>query len=260
MDRDDPLAVVERGSALPATFFLLGVASLAFDLASVLVKSPLGAAGLTVGDAIEALGVYVVCLLYVRAGVESGLTRGSHVVLLVLAAITFAFGRGIHVAANSLHDLLDRTGLGDPTGLATFWDEHAGHYLSDAARIGFAVILSTARGPVPIEPSRRSGAPLVVAGGVAYGFIAFANSVEGRTVPLVLPFALIYAAWAVSVAARRPRDGAALGHDVAVRFFGVASLTALLFYGIWGIWQGGFPEFTATGLLPSAETRAAPRP
>jgi hypothetical protein len=260
VDRDDPLPVAERASALPATLFLLGVASLAFDLASVLVKAPFFQSGLTFGDAIEAIGVYAVCLLYLRVGAATGRMRDPRGALLVVAALTFAFGRGIHVAANSLHDLLDRTGAGDPTGLATFWDEHVGHYLADAARIGFAVLLSSGRTSGPVEPLGRGGSLLVLTGAMAYGFIAFANSVEGRTVPLVLPFFIVYAAWAVLALVRRSKDAAPRRHGIAVRFFGTATLTALVFYAIWRIWQGGFPEFTATGLLPSAETQAAPGP
>ena len=227
----------------------MGIAAMAADLGGVLLKAPLGPTGVTVGDWIDALGVFAMIALY--AWIASGLSaRGRRPAPAILhaAAAAYAMGRGIHLAANSIHDMIDHTGGTDPWGLVYFWDEHVGHYMVDAARISFAVVLAFM--------DRPSGAGAAVEGGgsrgeraaaflgaLAYGFTYFASAVEGQTVPLALPFCLAFAVWGTVTAAR----GRALGATRA--FFTAAALTSLLFFAIWGIWQHGFPEFTHVGLI-----------
>jgi hypothetical protein len=213
----------------------------------VLIKTPLLRPGVTLGDGIEAVGVFVVLALFAQT---CRLARGWGL-LAGFAAVTYAFGHGIHLAANSIHDLADRSGLGDPTGLLDFWDERAGHWLTESGRALFAVSLLAA----PRRDSVARGAPgggpalLTALGGVAYGFITFASAVEGQTVPLVLPFYLVLAA-IVPLSARVP--GFAPGERWVRLFFLVAAATALLLFAFWGFWQHGFPEFTRAGIVNSA--------
>ncbi|HYJ32877.1 MAG TPA: hypothetical protein VE326_06610 [Candidatus Binatia bacterium] len=247
MDRDDA-----RSLALPAALFLLGAASAAFDVGCVLIKTPFLRPGVTLGDAIETAGVFVVIALFARVGRLAGRgPAGGAALLAGFAAAAFAFGHGAHVAANSIHDLAERSGAGDPTGLLDFWDEHVGHYAVDSGRILFAIGLlglpaerakGAARGSVP--------ALLVILGGAAYGFTTFASAVEGQTVPLVLPFYAL-AAIAILALARAGR-----GVPWIRSFFGAAAGTALLFFLIWGVWQHGFPEFTRAGILRGAGARS----
>jgi hypothetical protein len=176
-----------------------------------------------------------------------------------VAAAAFAFGHGIHVAANSIHDLVAGSGAGDPTGLLDFWDERAGHYLVDFARLLFAAALThraAGAGDVGAAGSgvgdagarmaaETAGARMAaaIAGGVVFGFTLFASAVEGQTVPLVLPASALYAAW----------SALARGNRGAVRLFlAAAAWTAVLLFAVWGVWQGGFPEFTRAGLIRSA--------
>lgn len=244
MDRDDA-----RSLALPATLLAFGAASLLFDLGCVLIKTPFLRPGVTVGDAIETLGVYVVLAFFARAvRLAGGSPR-----LAGLAAVTFAVGHGIHVAANSLHDLADRMAAGDPFGLLDFWDEHASHYLIDVGRLLFAASLFVLpEGPGRPGRASRSAMWLATAGGAAYGFITFASGVEGQTVPLVLPFYLVAGGWlAVTALGAAPR----LGEASVRRFYAAATVTALVFFAIWGVWHRGFPEFTETGILHGAGGR-----
>jgi hypothetical protein len=243
---------------LPAALFLLGILSAAFDVGCVLVKTPFLRPGVTAGDAIETAGVFVVLALFARvAGLAAGGGAGAAGAMLGIAAAAFAFGHGIHVAANSLHDLAARNGAGDPTGLLDFWDEHAGHYLVDGARVLFAAALtlgSARAGAAGAGGDGREGVAAVIAGGAALGFTLFASAVEGQTVPLVLPFSAVYAAWGTlspSRGAAARGAGPAPGRLVRL-FFTAAAWTALLFFAIWGVWQGGFPEFTRAGILHSA--------
>jgi hypothetical protein len=252
--RDDTRPLGE--SSLGVALLAFGIASAGFDVGCVLIKTPFLRSGITAGDAIEVIGVYAVLALFARAGRLAGADRGIAAIAAALAGITFALGHGIHVAANSIHDLVEQSGAGDPTGLLDFWDEHVGHYLVDSARVLFAVSLCRtadvlSRGAISPNPaSPRSGAQRLPAllGGIAYGFATFASAVEGQTVPLMLPFYLVLMFWAVR-AGRRSETG----EGRAVRlFFLAAAATALLFFALWGIWQHGFPEFTRAGILRPA--------
>jgi hypothetical protein len=224
---------------------MLGVASTAFDVAPVLIKAPFLRPGLTVGDAIEVVGVFVFLALFLRSNRIAGTGRRG-LAAAALAGAAFALGHGIHVAANSIHDLSSRNGVGDPTGLIDFWDEHVGHYLIDAARVLFSATLLGSKGS-PDGSGSRGDLALALVGGAAYGFTTFASSVEGQTVPLVLPFYLLVAVW---LAASRRRFAATAESRTIGRFFTGAAATALLLFLIWGIWQHGFPEFTSAGLIP----------
>jgi hypothetical protein len=235
---------------LSTSLLLLGIASAAFDVGCVLIKTPFLRAGVTAGDAIEAVGVFVVLALFARVarvawGLELPRSGGAprEGVLLGVAATAFAFGHGIHVAANSIHDLADRSGLGDPTGLMGFWDENAGHYLVDSARVLFAMALTSISWGA-ISGAARIGAS-ALAGGILFGFTVFASAVEGQTVPLVLPFTALYAGWSLLVRDRFRRGGAVRA------FFTAAAWTSLLFFAVWGVWQRGFPEFTRAGIIHS---------
>jgi len=235
----------------------LGAALCLAQLASFYWKAPLGPRGVTAADWLDLASTYVVVLLYawvllaVRDG--RGATRGAPVpraaaLLLALAAVTWILGRGVHVASNSLHDWLDHTGGRDGWGLFNFWDEALGHLLEDAGTIGFAIGITWAE-----EASRHEsmaevgGRGWLVAGAVCYGFIFFAGGVEGGTVPLTLPWSLIYTVWALA-AVRGRRD--APGARPALLFFLAAFMTAFVLFLFWGLLHGGFPEFSATGFGP----------
>ena len=236
---------------------------MAFDLASVLVKAPFAWRGVTWGDAIEIAGVYVVLALYgwitpAKAGATAGATAGGpRAALLAFATISYALGHGIHVAANSAHDMLAATGGGDPWGLVTLWDEGIGHYLVDAGRVAFAIGLTWAESGAAALPPGGALAPsaastrgrwLLLLGAGAYGFIYFATAVEGQTAPLALPFCAAYAIWSMWGARRAARSGS--GGEAPIRaFYSVAAWIALLLFAIWGATQGGLPEFTKVGIL-----------
>ena len=249
------------GWAISRRLAALGIAAVAADLGGVFFKSPLGPAGVTVGDWIDALGTFVAIALY--AWIAAGLAareRRPYPALAHIAAAAYAMGRGVHLAANSIHDMIDRTGGADPWGLVYLWDERVGHTMVDLARIAFAIVLVSLERPLGASGSAAGSgeaagaahagatsgpggraAPFV--GSLAYGFTYFACAVEGQTVPLALPYCLAFAVWGIGSAAR----GRALGPTRT--FFTGAALVSILFFAIWGIWQRGFPEFTHVGLI-----------
>ena len=217
----------------------------------MLVKAPFAWRGVTWGDAIEVGGVYVVLALYGSVAALAGTPRRA---ILGFAAISYALGHGIHVAANSASDMLAATGGHDPWGVVTLWDERIGHYLVDAGRVAFAIALtwmeSSGASASTVAGATSSGSSrwLIGAGAAAYGFIYFATAVEGQTAPLALPFCATFAAWSAWSAGRRSHGSSAAGMTIRA-FFSIAAWVALLFFAIWGVTQRGLPEFTKTGIL-----------
>jgi len=246
-----------RESPLGIRLAWLGLASAAADLGSVYLKAPAAPRGVTWGDGIEIAGAYVVLAVYASIAFALVQARGRSsapripalpLVLLFVAFVSFALGRGIHVAANSIHDLLGPATADGALGLAYFWDERAGHFPVDAARILFAVSLCAleVRGPRSGSAAEAASRPRMevfpLLGAVAYGFIYFATSVEGQTVALALPFSTALAFWGL-------RERRKAGSGPVAAFFTTAALVSLLFFLFYGIWQRGFPEFTRAGIL-----------
>jgi hypothetical protein len=224
----------------------------------VLVKTPACPRGVTWGDGIEIAGVFVVLGLYAwiaAALAGSELPRSHALPLLFFLAFTgYALGHGMHVAANSIHDMMAAipAGARDVWGLAHFWDERMGHVPVDLARILFVVALLRMEREVRMSgvatASEAGSMPgphriLHIAGAAAYGFIYFATAVEGQTVLFALPFCVALAVYGVAARSTPPSRA-------PVRAFFVASaFVSLLLFAIWGFWQRGFPEFTRAGIL-----------
>ena len=228
---------------LAARLAWLGILSALVDLGSAYVKVPLAPRGVVAGDLIQILGTFPLLALYGSIALDLHARHASPrlAVLLFSAGVAFALGFGVHVAANSIHDMLDHTKLGDPWGLAYFWDEHLGHYLVDASRAAFAVGLTALESKSPAVAEEVAPWPLPL-GALAYGFIYFATGVEGQTVPLALGVSIGFAIGTLA------RGGLRASRPVRT-FYAVAAITSIVLFLIWGVWHRGFPEFSRTGLL-----------
>lgn len=228
---------------LGARLAWLGVLSALLDVGSAYVKLPLAPRGVTAGDWIQLLGTFPLLALYGSIALDLHARHASPrlTLLLFIAGVTFALGSGVHVAANSIHDMLDHAKLGDPWGLATFWDEHLGHYMVDASRAAFAIGLTAWETRLPAMAD-ESAPWLIPLGALAYGFIYFATGVEGQTVPLALPVSIGFAIGSVA------HGGIRMERPVR-NFYAVAAFTSITLFLIWGVWHRGFPEFSRTGLL-----------
>ena len=82
-----------------------------------------------------------------------------------------------------------------------------------------------------------------ILGGVIYGFTYFCIFLEGQTVVVGLPFALIITLltliWGRKKLAQQPIQA----------FFFVACLVAVVLFSGWGLYYGGFPQFSDVGLI-----------
>ncbi len=254
----------ERGIPLEARLGLMGMAWAAFELGAVYLKGPAWRAGLTAGDLIDIAATYT--LVALSAWVAFGLlgrpgggsaaarTRGWIHELTTIYAIPFVLGHGVHLSANSIHDMISRAGVGDPGGLVDWWDEQVGHDLIDLGTLGLCVGLTTLERGVPQTPwvlgAGGAARILFLLGVLSYGFIYFAAAVEGQTVVFLLPFAALYLLWALLSGRGGARGRAGGGGSTVRNFFAVSFVVAGVLFAIWGIWHRGFPEFSSVGLIP----------
>ena len=241
MGHPDPQPLTRWRAAppsLPVRLGWLGIASAALDLAAVYWKMPAIRPGVTCGDLVDIATPVVLVLLYalVLRRLPSADLRPR--LLFALGGFGLLIGHGIHVGANSIHDALDRAGMTDPVGLANWWDEHVSHYTIHGAKALLGVGLTALESGRGSEEKRPA---IFWIGALAYGFIAFTEGVEGQTVPLVLPFVVLYVAW--SLGRGRPLAPVRL-------FYTLAALVSILLFAVWGIAHRGFPEFSQVGLIP----------
>jgi len=149
-----------------------------------------------------------------------------------VAATAYVDGHGIHLAANSIsHE--------EPTGAvearAHFWDEEFGHLEWHLGLLGFLAVVAAC--PAADAPAaRRSG--IVAASAALLGFTLFTSSVEGGTWPLVLAAAVLLVPYGILRA-----------RTVAAVTVAAALVVAAALMGVWGLLQGGMPEFSDAGWL-----------
>jgi hypothetical protein len=167
---------------------------------------------------------------YVVTGAAGGALRAARASRLAwtvfwFAAVLYTQGHGIHLAANSVGNVAP----GEP---AYLWDEHVGHYLWYT---GFALLVATLAATLAERRPRGGvGAHLLA---LLVGFTNFTNSVEGQTPILGIVVAVLFLCWGFVT-----RDG--LGR-VLLTAYGFS----LLLFAAFGIWQGGFPEFSKLGWI-----------
>jgi hypothetical protein len=177
---------------------------------------------------------------------EAGLAEETAFMVL---AVGWVLGHGMHLSANSVNNLaesLAKDHVMDITGtsiyqLIYFYDEHLSHYLFHVSVLGIAGLLIYREWRRPAGIATIWWATLLA--GLIYGFTLFCIILEGQTVPLGLPFAslivLLTLIWGRRKIAQRPLRA----------FFFVAFLVAVMLFVGWGLYWGGFPEFTEVGLI-----------
>lgn len=186
-------------------------------------------------------------LLLRQAGQQSPVLA-EEIAFLVLAAV-WVEGHGIHLSANSIDNLIEalaRNGGLDIKGtdiyrLTYFFDERLGHYLWHLGMLGLAALL------IYHEWRRPAGSATIwwatILAGVVYGFSYFAIFLEGQTVALGLPFAIVIVLLALT------RGRSKLAQQPVLAFFFVTCLLAFLLFAGWWLYWGGFPQFSDVGLI-----------
>lgn len=208
---------------------LLAASGVALVLTHWLRLAPLGfaAPGATRWeDFVDLVTPYVVAGPALVVLARSRAPRRLWVTALVGCGL-FVQGHGLHLSANSI---AYASGEQPP---AYLWDEVVGHHLWFAGLTALVVALTQA---VRAEPLRSGPAAVLLAGVV--GATWAANIIEAGAVPFG-------AAIAVGLAAYGWRGRAqATGRLLVVTF-----VVSLLLTAAYGLWRGGFPQFSELGWL-----------
>jgi hypothetical protein len=194
-------------------------------------------------DALDLLTPLVLIPLYWMLFSGSGRAappRSLVLIFLVLGAL-WTLGHGMHLSANSISNLLG-PGSSAVHQLVHFYDEVLSHYLWHIAIVGLSVLLLA--GPAMAQP-QAAPVPwgIILPSALLYGFTYFAAVNEGGTVPFGLPAA------ALIVLALLLRRRTSIRSDSLTAFFFFGYAIALILFAVWFGYWGGFPEFSATGLI-----------
>ena len=198
--------------------------------AGVLFK-PLGSAGRGTewADWIDLLTPYAVIGTALATMLAAEADRRTWL-LAALAAIAYAEGGGIHLAANSVGNA---RGNAQPVHL---WDEVVGHYLSYTGLYLLVTALALALLTRP-RPAR-----LWVPLAVLFGLTMANNGIEGGTPYYTLAVSLAFVGWGW-----RHRHGSGW---LLVTAYGVAFLLLAGWGLYWGIADGrSFPQFSELGWI-----------
>jgi hypothetical protein len=222
--------------ALAAALFLIGPSLLGIPFPPF----PL----MKIGDALDILTPLVLIPLYwllYRAGRDERPARMENLAFVLLAAL-WVEGQGMHLSANSIYHWLEDAKDSDAFRLTFFYDELLGHYLWHIAVVGLSLVSMVRLRRAPsAEGDARWG--LLILAGAIHGFTLFLIFVEGRTVGLGLLSAIFIAILGLGMGRSR------LGKQPVSAFFWIAYLVAALFMVGWGMYWGGFPEFSEIGII-----------
>jgi len=202
-------------------------------------------------DAIDLLTPLVLIPIYwlLFQSLASERPRLSGEIIFIILAGLWVMGHGMHLAANSIDNLIDALAKDQiinlkPTDVYTltyFYDEHLSHVIRDIGIVSLAALLIYREWRHPV------GAQTVwwqaILGAILYGFTYFSTFLEGQTVALGLPFAFLVVAFGFLTGIRH------LGKRPVLAFFFAACLLAFLLFAGWGLYWGGFPQFSDVGLI-----------
>jgi hypothetical protein len=232
-------------SRLSRLILVFSVVFAVFFVGPPLLGSPFGPYPLMkVADVFDLFTPLVLIPLYwllFQVRQEKSLTLSEGVAFMVLAAL-WVLGQGMHLTANSIGHLLEKTSGSDAYVLTYFYDETLGHILWHSGVIGLSALLLIRQWQNPFRGERASLGLLFLAGTI-YGLTFFVIVVEGGTALLGIPFALIVIVvglvWGRNTLREQP----------LLFFFLVSYVVAMLFFAGWGLYWGGLPEFSALGFI-----------
>lgn len=170
---------------------------------------------------------------YLVSGTAAGVLRGAGATrtiwaLFWLATVVYTQGKGIQLAANSIGNTMPEP----HTDVVTLWDEVVGHYVWYA---GFwLLVVALALAVADRRPRGGIGGHVLA---LLVGLTHATNSIEGQTAWLGLVVAVLFTGWGLLT-----RDG--MGRYLASTY----GFALVLLIGF-GLWQGGFPEFSELGWI-----------
>lgn len=235
-----------RPPARGIIFFVVGYALV--DLLPVILPATPVFHGLAVKDVADALLIFFLIVLYVELGLRAKIFRSLRLrAVYIFALLLMVQGHAVHFAANAITGVAERSD--ESWALADFLDERWGHVELHIAFIALAAIFifcgrsADAEGNEPVLTRTETvGLALVT---LTYGILLAGDAVEGQTVPLMLPFAIVLCAWGLWPYLKpRGNPGTPARVSLYRRFFAASfGITALALL-IYRLITGGFPELS----------------
>ena len=191
------------------------------------------------GDVLDLLTPLVLIPLYwLLFKLEKPPSTRETILFLVFAAL-WVEGQGIHLGANSIGHMLANAQDTDTYTLTHFYDEVLSHYMWHIGLVGLTALLIWRQMQ---NPSAETSLRESIIAAVIYGITYFIIFIEAGTVLLGLPFTIL-----VSIVGVMRLNQ--LRQQPITTFFFVAHLLATIFFAIWFIRWGGFPQFSELGLI-----------
>jgi hypothetical protein len=202
-------------------------------------------------DAIDLLTPLVLIPIYwllFRFSAKGESRSAAEIAFMVLAAL-WVLGHGMHLAANSINNLVENLAKNlqidiigtDIHTLIYFYDENLSHYLWYSGILGLMALLSYREWKRPSDQTTVWW--MVVLAGLLHGFTLFCVFLEGQAVVLGLPFFAVFTLL-VLIWGRKQ-----LSNQPLLAFFLIACILAVSLLLGWGLYWGGFPEFSEVGLI-----------
>ncbi len=163
---------------------------------------------------------------------------------LLLIALVWTQGQGIHLSSNSISHQVADGANGTLPDLIHFYDEQLSHYiwyLGIATLPGFfLIVMWRDKGLIGRE------SPLaVLPAALLWGLVLGIDAIEAAVVPMALPAFALTAVLAACVY----RSASRLRGVELFTFTGASVLTALGVFLAWGVYYGGWPEPSDLGLI-----------
>jgi len=186
--------------------------------------------------------------LLFRSSAKGESRRVEEIAFMVLAAL-WVLGHGMHLAANSINNLVENLAKNlqidiigsDIHTLIYFYDEKLSHYLWYSGILGLMALLSFREWKRP--SNQITVWWMVILAGFIHGFTLFCVFLEGQAVALGLPFIAIFTLLVLIWGRKK------LSNQPLLAFFLIACMLALSLFLGWGLYWGGFPEFSEVGLI-----------
>lgn len=212
---------------------------------------------LTWGDALDFLTPFFVIpsayLLYFMAKrvllSSYSFERNQGVVaklLLALGFILYIDGHGLHLSSNSIARLLQKHETSEVFQAVYLYDEVISHFMWHSGVFLVSLGLIVVAKNLPFESLSLTNLVLVVTGAVFYGFNYTVGGIEGQTVILTFPVALLGFLFALITYLRERKKGL---QNPFCLFFLTAYLLSVLLFAYWGLSRSGFPQFSELGWI-----------
>jgi len=243
-DRRQALDVTAgQGGVRGIAIFVLGYGLV--DLLPIVLPEHPRLVDLPFRDAADAALIFLLVFLYVELATHAQLLQKRWArAVFALALLLMVQGHAIHLAANAIAAASEAGSSG--WDLADFLDEHWGHTELHFAFLLLAALFIARADPVKSDRplSRMENVGLWVLAAV-YGLLLAGDAIEGQTVPLMLPVAVVLSLWGLWPYLGRRQPGPQRPSLPAHRRFFAASLgVTVIGLAIYGLVFSGFPQFS----------------